>query len=168
MRRSRALVFAAVLLFAAGCDQATKQLAIDRLAGAPPVSLAGDVVRFELAANPGGFLSLGTGLPPAVRRIVFVALVPAFVLLACALVLRSRSVSALAMAGLGLLVGGGLGNWLDRVLNGGAVTDFVSIGLGGLRTGIFNVADLAVVAGVLLLACVRFEGRPAPGQQEQG
>ena len=48
-------------------------------------------------------------------------------------------------------MGGGLGNWLDRVMHDGAVTDFVSLGLGGLRTGIFNVADLAVVAGTLLL-----------------
>jgi len=164
MRRSRALLFAAVLLFAAGCDQATKQLAIDRLAGAPAVSLAGDAVRFELAANPGGFLSLGAGLPPAARRVVFLAVVPALVVLACGLALRSGVSSARAAAGLGLVVGGGLGNWLDRVLNEGVVTDFVSLGLGGLRTGIFNVADLAVVAGVLLLACARLEGHPEPGE----
>jgi len=54
-------------------------------------------------------------------------------------------------AGLALVSGGGIGNWLDRVLHDGAVTDFVSIGLGSLRTGVFNLADLAVVAGVCLL-----------------
>jgi signal peptidase II len=162
MTRWRALIFVSVLLFSAGCDQATKQIAIDRLAGSPPLSLAGDAVRFELAANPGGFLSLGAGLPSGLRRIVFVALVPAFVLGVCALVVRSRPVSALAMAGLGLVVGGGLGNWLDRVLNEGAVTDFVSLGLGGLRTGIFNVADVAVIAGVVVLALARSGREPDP------
>jgi lipoprotein signal peptidase len=50
------LAFAAVLLFSAGCDQATKRIAVDQLAASPPISLAGDLVRFELAANPGGFL----------------------------------------------------------------------------------------------------------------
>lgn len=160
--RGRTLVFATVLLLAVGCDQATKQLAVERLEGAPPISLAGDAVRFQLAANTGGFLSLGDGLPPVWRRVVFVGLVPACLLVVCALVLRSREVSAAAMAGLGLVVGGGFGNWLDRV-GAGAVTDFVSLGIGPLRTGVFNVADVAIVAGVLLLALVRSEGeRPEP------
>jgi signal peptidase II len=52
---------------------------------------------------------------------------------------------------LALLCGGGLANWLDRLLNGGAVTDFVSFGVGWLRTGIFNVADVAIMAGAALL-----------------
>lgn len=158
--RGRTLVFVTVLLLAVGCDQATKQIALERLDGAPPISLAGDAIRFELAANTGGFLSLGAGLPPAWQRLVFVVFVPACLLVVVALVLRSRVVSAAAMAGLGLVVGGGLGNWLDRV-GAGAVTDFVSVGVGGLRTGIFNVADVAIIAGVLLLALVRSEG-PAP------
>ncbi|HSJ97881.1 MAG TPA: signal peptidase II [Myxococcota bacterium] len=157
MARGRVLLFVGVLLVSAGCDQATKRLAIDRLDGAPPISLAGDAVRFELTANPGGFLSLGSGLPSELRRLVFLVLAPACVLLVCALALRSRSVSAAAMAGLGLVAGGGLGNWLDR-LQAGAVTDFVSLGVGGLWTGIFNLADVAVVAGVVWLACARSDG----------
>lgn len=160
--RGRTAVFIVVLLLAVGCDQATKQLAVERLGGAPPISLAGDAIRFQLAANTGGFLSLGAGLPPAWQRIVFLGLVPACLLVVCALVLRSRAVSVAAIVGLGLVVGGGLGNWLDRV-GMGAVTDFVSLGIGPLRTGIFNVADVAIVAGVLLLALARSEGaRPEP------
>jgi signal peptidase II len=149
------LLFVAVLFFSAGCDQAAKQLAIDRLAGAPPISLVGDTVRLELAANPGGFLSLGAGLPLAIRRILFVVLVPAFVLVVAVLTIRSGAVSAPAITGLGLVVGGGLGNWIDRVVHGGAVTDFVSVGFAGLRTGIFNLADVWILAGLLLLASAR-------------
>jgi signal peptidase II len=145
------LTFAAVLLLSAGCDQATKHVAVDRLAASPSLSLPGDMVRFELAANPGGFLGLGAQLPAGARRLVFLALVPAFLGLLCVLVLRSGAVSARLAVALGLVVGGGLGNWLDRLRHDGAVTDFVSLGLGGLRTGIFNVADVAVIAGVLLL-----------------
>jgi signal peptidase II len=151
MKRRRAVVFVAVLLLSLGCDQATKQLALERLDGAPPVSLAGDVVRLQLTANPGGFLSLGAGLSPPVQQLVFVVLVPACLVLVCALALRSRGVSRWGMAGLGLVVGGGLGNWIDRVREA-AVTDFVSLGVGSLRTGIFNVADVAILAGVVLLA----------------
>ena len=148
----RIAIFAAVLSLSVGCDQAAKQFAIERLVGTPPLSLAGDTVRFELAANPGGFLGLGADLPLVARRILFVGLVPVLVLLVAGFVIRSGAGSKWAMTALGLVVGGGLGNWLDRVLRDGAVTDFVSLGYGGLRTGIFNVADVAVVAGVLLLA----------------
>jgi len=156
--RTRALVFVAVLLLSVGCDQATKRLAVDRLDGAPPISLAGDVIRFQLTANPGGFLSLGAHLPPSLQRVVFVVIVPVCLVLVCALALRSRALSVLALAGLGLVVGGGLGNWLDRVREAGAVTDFVSLGVGSLRTGIFNVADVAIVAGVVLLSLARSGG----------
>ena len=54
-------------------------------------------------------------------------------------------------ATLALIVAGGLGNLYDRVFEGGAVTDFLNVGVGPLRTGIFNVADVAIVAGVLLM-----------------
>lgn len=165
MRRRRAIVFLAVLLFAAGCDQATKRIAIERLAGAPPVSLAGDVVRLELAANPGGFLSMGAQLPDAVRRVVFVVLVPALVLLVCALVWRAGTPAAGTMAGLGLVAGGGIGNWLDRLLRDGLVTDFLSLGVGPLRTGIFNVADVAVLLGVALLLFARSDPRSEPASE---
>jgi signal peptidase II len=53
---------------------------------------------------------------------------------------------------LSLLAGGGIGNLIDRIANDGAVTDFVRIGIGPLRTGIFNLADVAIVVGVLVLA----------------
>jgi signal peptidase II len=66
-------------------------------------------------------------------------------------VLRSGAATPYQLAALGLIVGGGLGNWIDRILHDGNVTDFVSVGLGPLRTGIFNFADVAVMAGMLWL-----------------
>lgn len=165
MRRkaSALLVFGAVLFGAAGCDVATKQLALASLAGAGTVSLAGDLVRLELASNPGGFLSLGAHLPEALRQLFFVGLVPLLLLVLCAALLRRREASLPLVMGLGLFAGGGLANWLDRLLHGGAVTDFVTLGLGPLRTGVFNVADLAILAGVaaLVLGMREAEG-PAP------
>jgi signal peptidase II len=157
--RSRALLFAAVLFVSAGCDHVTKQVARDLLAESSAVSLAADTVRFELAYNPGGFLSLGSSLPAEVRNLLFLTLVPLGLLLACLLALRSASARGRSLIGLGLLAGGGLANWLDRVANGGAVTDFVSLGVGPLRTGIFNVADVLVIAGGFVLL---FGARPGP------
>jgi signal peptidase II len=49
-----------------------------------------------------------------------------------------------------LFCGGGLGNWIDRVARSGYVVDFLQCGIGPVRTGIFNLADVAVMAGALL------------------
>ena len=160
MGRGRALLFASVLVFSAGCDHLTKQVARELLAESSAVSLAADTVRFELAYNPGGFLSLGSTLPAELRQLLFLALVPLGLLLACFLVLRSASARGRSLVGLGLICGGGLANWLDRIVHGGAVTDFVSLGLGPLRTGIFNVADLLVIAGGLVLLFAPQAPRP--------
>ncbi|HTY16957.1 MAG TPA: signal peptidase II [Myxococcota bacterium] len=151
--------FPAALLACVGCDQATKQAAGLLLESSQRLTLFGDMLRFELVANPGAFMSLGAGLPELVRRALLVGLAPALLTAVCLVAVRTGRASRLGRVALGLVVGGGLGNWLDRVLHGGAVTDFVSIGVGRFRTGIFNVADVAIVAGVLLLMT---SGRRAP------
>jgi signal peptidase II len=149
--RARALFFAAILVFCVGCDQLAKTVATHALGDEPMRSLFGDVVRVGVVHNGGAFLSLGAGLPDAVRHAAFVLLVPVALALVCALAWRSGAArSRASLAGLALLAGGGLGNWIDRLLQDGLVTDFVSLGIGPLRTGIFNVADVCIVAGALL------------------
>ena len=152
MTRTGAIFLVSVLLLAGGCDHATKRLAWDRLEGARVVSLAADTLRFQLTENPGGFMSFGVDLPDGVRRVFFLAIAPLALLAVGVLVLRSTPASLGSLFALGLIGGGGLANWIERLSNGGAVTDFVSFGVGSLRTGIFNLADVFVLAGIALLA----------------
>ena len=152
MSRPRAaLVFLGVALLTGGCDHAVKQAARSVLGDGATHSLAGDLVRFELTHNSGGFLSFGAQLAPAVRETLFVVLAPMLIAALLASTLRASLRSRAALAGLALVTGGGLANWLDRLVNAGAVTDFVSLGFGPLRTGIFNLADVALMAGAALL-----------------
>ena len=144
------MLFAVLLIATVGCDHATKQIAQARLEPLGVVSLAADTVRLELAANPSGFLGLGARLPEELRRSLFVVLVPCALLGISLLLLRAGPVDTRRLLAAALIVGGGLANWLDRLLHDGAVTDFVSLGVNGLRTGIFNVADVAILAGVAL------------------
>lgn len=151
-RRSRApLGFLGVALLTAGCDHAVKHAARIALGDGAAHSLAGDLVRFQLTHNSGGFLSLGARLAPALREALFLVLTPLLVAALLASTLRAAANSRAALAGLALVSGGGLANWLDRLVNSGTVTDFVSLGVGPLRTGIFNLADVAVMAGAALL-----------------
>jgi signal peptidase II len=150
-RALRLTLVAGVLLCSVGCDQVAKTIARASLAASPPISLLNDFVRLEFAQNRGAFLSLGEGLPGAARYLLFVVLVGGALALTLAFTLRLRAAAPMQLVALSLLTGGGLGNLIDRLIHDGAVVDFVSIGVGSLRTGIFNVADAAITLGVLLL-----------------
>ena len=150
MNRTRAVLLASVLVTCIGCDHATK-LAAANLLPREGISLASDFLRLQLVYNHGAFLGLGAGLPAIARLVILGGLVPLGLFATIAWLLRSATVSRLQLVAIGSIVGGGLGNWLDRLIHEGRVTDFVSVGLGPLRTGIFNFADVAVVAGMLLL-----------------
>jgi len=164
MKRSQALIFAALLLVPVGCDHVAKQIAYDALAGSPGVSLAADTLRFELTSNPGAFLSLGAGLPTGLRQLIFLGLVPLLLAAICAVALLSGFSSGWSLVGLAFVAGGGLANWIDRLQHGGAVTDFVSFGLGPFRTGVFNLADVSIVAGVALLLLLSLKPGDSPGE----
>lgn len=164
LRRARVVPFLAIAVLCVGCDHATKLAAESWLASRPPVELVGGVVRFELAYNAGAFLSIGAGLPLGVRNALFGVIVPLGVIAASLLLLRDHSLRVATRIALGLLAGGGVANGLDRVLNGGFVTDFVSIGVGPLRTGIFNVADVAVIAGAAAMALLSFASDRGEGE----
>jgi signal peptidase II len=153
-----------ILLSCVGCDQAVKAIARDALELGAPISLLHGTVRFEYVENPGAFLSLGAGLPAETRFLFGVVLVGLALLATLVFLLRSRDVTPIQKLGLALLVGGGSGNLIDRLVNDGAVVDFVSLGVGSLRTGIFNVADVAITAGFLLLCLATW--RPAPDLAE--
>lgn len=134
-----------------GLDRATKLLAEAALVPGERRSFLGDTLRLELTRNPGAFLGAGGTLPPALREGLFTWGVALLVVGALWVALRDRSPGRVA-AGAALVAAGGLGNLWDRVATGGWVVDFLNLGVGPLRTGIFNVADLAIVGGAVLLA----------------
>lgn len=133
-----------------GCDRVTKHYAASALVGEPGQSFLADTVRLEYAENTGGFLGLGADWPPAVRTSLFTVGTGLLLLLMIAAALR-WTWSGLALVGLSLFVAGGASNLADRLAHG-SVIDFLNVGLGPLRTGIFNVADVAVLLGVCILA----------------
>ena len=156
------LSFLVILLACVGCDHASKQAAVSLMAESGSLDLAGGLLRFQLASNPGAFLSVGAGLPDGLRTFLLLGCVPLLIAGVCLYFARFAQGSRAQLVALGVLAGGGLGNWLDRLLHDGTVTDFVSIGIGRVRTGIFNLADLAVVAGVLWLLLSASRREPAP------
>jgi len=147
----RIILITAIAACCVGCDQTTKSLAQAMLSETEAWSFLGDTFRLQLAYNRGAFLSLGASLPAGWREGLFSVGVSGVLLILLAIALFSRSATRIDITALALLFAGGVGNLIDRVY-AGYVVDFMNIGIGVLRTGIFNVADIAVTAGVLLLA----------------
>jgi signal peptidase II len=140
-----------ILVFCTGCDQVTKNMAREWLAPSPPISALNDFVQFEYVENLGAFLGLGSNLPQEVRFVLLVVLASASLVLTLALIARVHKSDLKLLIGLSFLAGGGAGNLIDRLINKGAVTDFMRLGIGSIQTGTFNVADVAIMAGVVIL-----------------
>jgi len=136
-----------------GCDRVTKHIAASALSEGPARSFLAGTLRLEYAENTGAFLGLGADWPPAVRTAVFAAGNAVLLAVLTALALRERW-PRVALLGMALFVAGGASNLLDRITSG-MVIDFMNVGVGPLRTGIFNVADMAIMLGAGLLL---FEG----------
>lgn len=132
-----------------GLDQATKRIAAALLKGEPGHSWLGDTLRIQYAENPGAFLSLGANLPPWARTAVF-SFGSALLLGFCLYTALRNQWPRVAQIGLCLIFGGGVSNLIDRLARGWVI-DFLNVGIGSLRTGIFNVADMALMLGVAIV-----------------
>jgi len=146
------LLIAVVIAACIACDQASKWIARQYLGPGGLISFAGDLFRFQYAENTGAFLSLGASLPDPWRQFAFTIVVGLFLAALLLYLLFGNSLARSQVFSLALLCGGGFSNLVDRVAYDGRVVDFLNLGVGPLRTGIFNVADMAITAAAILLA----------------
>ena len=148
--RHAALYGTAAVVLAA--DQLTKYLVVRNLAGRPPFGVIGSFVELRYTTNSGGAFSLLTGTP------LFFG-VMAVVIIAGIIYTARRAEGLPIVLALGLVLGGALGNLVDRLFrDDGAVVDFVKVGI----WPVFNLADSCIVVGGLLLAILL--GRAERGQ----
>ena len=145
-----------------GCDRVTKHVAATTLSEASSRSFLADTFRLEYVENTGAFLGLGADWPPLVRTAVF-GVGNGLLLLALAVAALRGRWSRRALLAAALFIAGGASNLLDRITYG-MVIDFMNVGIGPLRTGIFNVADMAIMlgAGMLALEGYRADWRAPP------
>lgn len=133
-------------------DQATKEIARQNLKGQPPVQVIDTVFVLVYAENTGAFLGMGKDLPQPWKTIALIIMPVLAVLLSLAYVIFGKNLSLAQVICISSVLGGGLSNLYDRIMNAGAVTDFMNFGIGPVfRTGVLNVADLSVTFGAILL-----------------
>jgi signal peptidase II len=154
-RRSNAPLFWPVIAFVAVLDVVTKAIAVrELLPQRLPHPVWGTALRFTLVYNPGA--AFGLHLGPQSRWIFTALTVVALVILArlYRATMRGDAPRVLALA---LVCGGAIGNLLDRLRSDLGVVDFIDVGFGDARWPTFNVADMAVSCGAVLLAYVLWQ-----------
>lgn len=135
-----------IALGALAADQLTKWMVLNWLDPRHPVEILGEFLRFTLVWNRGAAFSLAWGGP-----VVLTVVTGAAAVLVSILIWRMSDRPRLFLAGMGAILGGALGNLMDRFMYG-SVLDFIDVGLGGRRWPTFNVADVAITAGGVILA----------------
>ena len=166
--KSRLLFIAPILIFGSIVDRITKLWAVNYLQGESASSYFFDTVRIVYAENIGAFLGLGNGLPPQVRFWLLTATVGLFLLGLIVYLFIGKEIDKTSIVSLSLIFTGGFNNFIDRAFNDGAVVDFLNMGIGSLRTGIFNVADMYIMAGAALLIVGQFLFERKSRTQEAG
>lgn len=139
-----------------GCDQKTKQLAKQQLENAADISYLNDFFKLTYVENTGAFLSLGSTLSGKVRHWAL-KVFPVILLFGLLLyTLFSKKLDNWSIIAFSFILGGGISNIYDRLLYNGVI-DFMNMGFGNLRTGIFNFADVSIMIGLFMMLPTLFK-----------
>ena len=140
-------------------DQLSKFLIRQNVDQYSEIKLIGDYFILTNVENSGAFLGMGSDFSPFIKT-VFLLILPIIVLICIMIyVYRDKQIDKISLIGFCLIIGGGIANIYDRILYG-SVTDFLFIDLGGIfKTGIFNIADLSVTTGMILILLMGFRSK---------
>ncbi|MEE2616705.1 uncharacterized protein METZ01_LOCUS56262 [marine metagenome] len=140
-------------------DQLSKFLIRQNVDQYSEIKLIGDYFILTNVENSGAFLGMGSDFSPFIKT-VFLLILPIIVLICIMIyVYRDKQIDKISLIGFCLIIGGGIANIYDRILYG-SVTDFLFIDLGGIfKTGIFNIADLSVTTGMILILLMSFRSK---------
>ena len=163
---TRTILILILVILNIGLDQISKGIVREQVVPGSRTELIGSQLQLMNVENSGAFLSLGSDSNPTVK-LIFLLILPVIVLgIVLYYVLTNKALDNLSIIGLSCIAGGGIANLYDRFLYG-SVTDFLYIDLGGVfKTGIFNMADLSVTTGMILLLLSSFLNRPSKTIEE--
>lgn len=159
MKLSRTLSIIVLIVANIAIDQISKIIVRAKIAQNEVIEVIGETFIMTKVENEGAFLGMGSDLTPTLKLILLLIL-PVIVLGGVVYyILTNKTLDRMSLIAFCCIVGGGIANVFDRFMYG-SVTDFFHIDLGGVfRTGIFNVADMSVSFGMILLIIASFTQR---------
>ena len=159
-KKSRYLLITILVFLSIAFDQISKIWVRNNFESYSEKSIIGEVFTLIKVENTGAFLGMGSELSE-IPRVLLLIILPVIVLISITLYTYiDKSLDKLSIIGFSLIIGGGIANIFDRIVFG-SVTDFLYINLGGIfKTGIFNIADLSVTTGMILILISSFKRKP--------
>jgi signal peptidase II len=156
-KKSRYLLITMLVFLSIAFDQISKIWVRNNFESYSEKSIIGDVFTLIKVENTGAFLGMGSELSE-IPRILLLIILPVIVLISITLYTYiDKSLDKLSIIGFSLIIGGGIANIFDRIVFG-SVTDFLYLNLGGIfKTGIFNIADLSVTTGMIIILISSFK-----------
>lgn len=139
-----------ILIFTVIIDQITKVIARATLSPFIELSYLNGMFTMRHTENKGAFLSLGADMPDYMRFWIFSVFVLIGLTYILWTVIKDKTMDLFQTITMSFIIGGGIGNLIDRIFRG-SVTDFLNVGIGEIRTGIFNFADMYVTFGAIIL-----------------
>ena len=157
MKNKRNLYIISLVILNIILDQLSKFWIRSNVAPYSDINIIADYFIITNVENSGAFLGLGSDFSPVIKSILLLALPVGVLVTVLVYVFKDTSIDKLSLIGYSSIIGGGIGNIYDRFLYG-SVTDFLFIDLGGVfKTGIFNIADLSVTTGMILIVWASFK-----------
>jgi signal peptidase II len=156
MKISRTLGIILLIVANIAVDQISKVIIRAKIAENEIIRVIGDTFIMTKIQNQGAFLGMGSDLNPTLR-LIFLLILPIVVLgFVVYYIIKKKDLDRMSLIAFCCIVGGGIANVYDRIVYG-SVTDFFHIDFGGVfRTGIFNVADMSVSFGMIMLLIASF------------
>lgn len=163
-RRSFFITLTIVLTIAV--DQISKIIVRTYVVPSERSNIIGTYFTLHNVENVGAFLGMGSDLSPLLKLILLLILPIVVLSFVTYHIFKDQSLDKVSVFAFASIIGGGIANVFDRVVYG-SVTDFFHINLGGIfRTGIFNMADLSVTTGMILLLFVSFKKKKEATNQD--
>jgi signal peptidase II len=146
----RAAIILFILALNIGCDQVSKSIARRDLPYNQVIGYIGNHFTLEKVENTGAFLSLGDSMGGVFKDILLIILPLMAIGFGLVYILIKTNINKYRLFALILIIGGGIGNLYDRMVHG-SVTDFMHIDFIIFQTGVFNVADMSIMAGMFII-----------------
>ncbi|MBR9847239.1 MAG: signal peptidase II [Algicola sp.] len=156
MKLSRNVSISLLIIFNIAIDQVSKVIVRKTIKSREVIELIDDKFILTNVENKGAFLGMGSDMNETLR-VIFLLILPTLVLsYLIYYIITNRALDKLSTIAFSCIAGGGIANVFDRIAFG-KVTDFFFIDLGGVfKTGIFNVADMSVTFGMIVLVYTWF------------
>jgi signal peptidase II len=146
---NRRIILLLIIFLVIVCDQVSKNTVREKVFISDRIELAGSYFVLTRVENTGAFLGFANSFSPMVKKVLLQGIPFLILAVLCYYIFTTRKLHKTAGLALALIAGGGIGNLYDRFVYG-SVTDFFYLNFGFIKTGIFNVADIAVTLGIIL------------------